>query len=105
VAYSLDVGRGEHVSFGGQPDRWSGLGKFAAGSAVLMLLSLGLCGVALSQNHMSGGMAMAGLLGFLAGGLGLAVAALIAIVIAISGSGSKAPPPDPPYAGKDDNLD
>jgi hypothetical protein len=71
----------------------------------VVLLSLGLCGIALSRNHNSDGMAMAGLLGFLAEGLGLVVAALMAIVMAMLGNGSKAPPPDPPYAGTDDNLD
>jgi hypothetical protein len=95
-----------------QPDKWSGVGKFAAGSAVVMVVSLGLCGLSQGNGGLGGGLAIAGLLGFLAGGLGLLISAVIAIVIALSGGGTKPMPvaprsqeADPPPAAKDDNQE
>jgi drug/metabolite transporter (DMT)-like permease len=43
-----DSGRGEGASER-RPDKWSVGGKFAAGAAVLVVLSLALCGIALGR--------------------------------------------------------
>ncbi len=65
-----------------QPGRYNGVGKAAAVSAVIFIVSLGLCGISLrAPNHYNGGLAVFSLLGMGAGVLGLLGSLLAAILV------------------------
>ena len=78
---------------------WSIIGKFAIGLGVIVLLSLGLCGVAMQfgGNGSSGTAADIGFFGFMLGCGGLVLTGFAAIVVAVMTAfrGRTPPPPAP----------
>ena len=74
---------------------WNWIAKLAIIASAVLLLSLGLCGLAIKSND-GGSLAIIALIGMLVGGAGVVVAAIAAIVTAIAGSGTNRTPPPPP---------
>ncbi len=75
---------------------WSTLAKVAAFFAVVLLLSLGLCGLALAQSKSTGAdLATLSLWGMVIGAAGLLLSGVAAVVLAIVSAFQGGPPPPP----------
>lgn len=79
------------------PSARSMLAKIAVAFAVLLLISFGLCGIALQSEHTQD-LGIIALVGLLIGGVGLVLSGVAAVVLGIvSAVRSRTPPPPPPF--------